>query len=67
MNTDVRRIVSMIKLLGDLPQFIRKKDGPESAFRFKGMYMNIPPIISLSTSKNFFENSNLFGFMCLYG
>ena len=45
MNTDVRRIVSMIKLLSDLPQFIRKKD----AFRCKGMDMNILPIIFLPT------------------
>jgi len=63
MNTDVRRIVSMIKLLSDLQQFIRKKD----AFRCKGMNMNILPIISLPTLKNFYENSNLFGFVCLYG
>lgn len=92
MNTDVRRIVSMIKpfsdaknlriatalyqltvhsedtyttiaqisdksglssekvqdcLEGDLSPFILEKDGPESGFRFEGMYMNILPIISL--------------------
>lgn len=92
MNTDVRRIVSMIKpfsdaknlkigtalyqltvrsedayttiaqisdksgespekvqdcLEGDLSQFIIEKEGTEREFRFKGMYMNILPIISL--------------------
>ncbi len=92
MNTDVRRIVAMIKpfsdaknlkiatalyqltvhsedayttmaqisdksgvspekvrecLEGDLSQFILEKEGPESEFRFEGMYMNILPIISL--------------------
>ena len=86
MNTDVRRIVAMIKpfsdaknlnqltihsedayttvaqisdksgvspekvqdcLESDLSQFILEKEGPESQFRFEGMYMNILPIISL--------------------
>ncbi len=92
MNTDVRRIVTMIKpfsdaknlkiatalyqltihsedayttvaqisdksgvspekvqdcLESDLSQFILEKEGPESQFRFEGMYMNILPIISL--------------------
>ncbi len=92
MNTDVRRIVAMIKpfsdaknlkiatalyqltihsedayatvaqisdksgvspekvqdcLGGDLSQFIFEKEGPESEFRFEGMYMNILPLISL--------------------
>ena len=30
-----------------LSQFILEKEGPESQFRFEGMYMNILPIISL--------------------
>lgn len=92
MNTDVRRIVAMIKpfsdaknlkiatalyqltihsedayttiaqisdksgvspekvqdcLESDLSQFILEKEGPESQFRFDGIYMNILPIISL--------------------
>ena len=92
MNTDVRRIVSMIKPFsdvknlqiaaalyqltihsddayatiaqvsdklglspemvrdcfeGELSQFVIKKEGKESQFRFEGMYMNILPIISL--------------------
>lgn len=92
MNTDIRRIVAMIKpfseaknlkiatalyqltihsedayttvaqisdksgvspekvqdcLESDLSQFILEKEGPESQFRFEGMYMNILPIISL--------------------
>lgn len=92
MNTDIRRIVAMIKpfsdaknlkvatalyqltihsedayttiaqiseksgvssekvqncLEGALSQFILEKEGPESEFRFEGMYMNILPIISL--------------------
>lgn len=92
MNTDVRRIVTMIKpfsdtknlkiatalyqltihsedayttiaqisdksgvspekvqdcLEGDLSQFILEKECLESEFRFKGMYMNILPILSL--------------------
>lgn len=34
-------------LEGDLPQFILEKERPESEFRFEGMDMNIPPIISL--------------------
>ena len=34
-------------LEGDLSQFILEKEGPESQFRFEGMYMNILPIISL--------------------
>lgn len=34
-------------LVGDLSPFIIEKDGPESEFRFEGMYMNILPIISL--------------------
>lgn len=92
MNTDVRRIVTMIKpfsdtknlkivtalyqltvhsedayttiaqisdrsgvspekvqdcLAGDLSQFVLEKEGVEREFRFKGMYMNILPIIFL--------------------
>lgn len=31
----------------ELSPFILEKDGAESAFRLKGMYMNILPIISL--------------------
>lgn len=34
-------------LESDLSQFILEKEGPESQFRFEGMYMNILPIISL--------------------
>lgn len=34
-------------LEGDLSQFILEKEGTESEYRFKGMYMNILPIISL--------------------
>jgi len=34
-------------LEGDLSQFILEKEGPESQFRFEGMYTNIIPIISL--------------------
>lgn len=34
-------------LEGDLSQFIIEKSGPESEFRFDGMYMNILPMISL--------------------
>lgn len=34
-------------LAGDLSQFVLEKEGVECEFRFKGMYMNILPIISL--------------------
>ena len=34
-------------LESDLSQFILEKEGPESQFRFEGMYMNILPVISL--------------------
>ena len=34
-------------LESDLSQFILEKEGPESQFRFEGMYMSILPIISL--------------------
>lgn len=34
-------------LEGDLSPFMLEKEGPESQFRFEGMYMNILPILSL--------------------
>lgn len=39
-------------LEGDLSQFVIEKVGTESQFRFKGMYMNILPIISLLDFKS---------------
>lgn len=54
-------------LESDLSQFILEKEGPESQFRFEGMYMNTFRLSLFSISNNFSKSSNLFGFACLYG